>query len=88
MTADPAVVAVGVAVVEIAVVVAEIAVAVVANAIAAKITDKLKISELFTRIRTQFLKEQHIRQFDPNLESFLNVNTHDDLQKARKRFEE
>lgn len=45
----------------------------------------LKISFLFPLVRTQFLAEQHIRQFDPTLESFMNVNTLEELQMVREK---
>lgn len=45
--------------------------------------NRFKISCLFPLVRTKFLTEQHIRQFDPTLESFLNVNTFEDLQNVR-----
>ena len=50
--------------------------------------DQLKISDLFPLVRTRYLNEHVIRQFDPYLESFLNVNTLEELRTARKGFED
>jgi molybdopterin-guanine dinucleotide biosynthesis protein A len=50
--------------------------------------DKLKISDVFSRIRSKYLTDQQIRQFDPHFESFLNINTLEDLQIARKKYQE
>ena len=49
--------------------------------------DKLKISELFHRVQTQYLPESDIRRFDPNFESFRNLNTLHDLHLARETFQ-
>jgi molybdopterin-guanine dinucleotide biosynthesis protein A len=50
--------------------------------------DRLRISYLLSQVRTRYLTEQHIRQFDPTFESFCNVNTLDDLRIAKKKFQE
>ncbi len=46
--------------------------------------DQLKISALFPLVRTRCLDEHELRRFDPSLESFLNVNTLEELRAARK----
>jgi molybdopterin-guanine dinucleotide biosynthesis protein A len=50
--------------------------------------DRLKISNIFSQVRTQYLTEQHIRQFDPTFASFCNVNTLEDLRIANKKLQE
>ena len=49
---------------------------------------KLKISLLFPRVRTRYITAHEIQQFDPYYDSFLNVNTPEDLERARKREKE
>jgi len=43
----------------------------------------LAISQLFTLIRTKYVDEDEIARFDPEFSSFFNVNTEDDLAKAK-----
>jgi molybdopterin-guanine dinucleotide biosynthesis protein A len=46
----------------------------------------LKISKLFPKIRSRHMTEEQIAHFDPNFESFLNVNTWQDVERARERW--
>lgn len=48
--------------------------------------NQLKIAMLFDRVPTRYLTSQQIRQFDPNFESFANLNTLEELERARQRF--
>lgn len=48
--------------------------------------DQLKIATLFERVDTRYLTTQQIRQFDPNFESFANLNTLEELESVRTRF--
>ncbi len=50
--------------------------------------DQLKISHLFSLVHTRYVDEQTIRQFDPDLESFLNINTSEEFLLARKIVED
>lgn len=50
--------------------------------------NRLKISHLFPKVRTGYVTEDQIRVFDPSFESFLNLNTWQDVLEARKRFEQ
>ena len=43
----------------------------------------LAISRLFSLIRTRYVDENEIARFDPDHLSFFNVNTQDELAKAR-----
>jgi len=43
----------------------------------------LAISRLFSLIKTRYVDENEIARFDPDHLSFFNVNTQDDLAKAR-----
>ena len=45
---------------------------------------KLKASGFFNQVRVCYVDEEVIRQFDPDLRSFMNVNTPDDLETAHK----
>ena len=47
--------------------------------------NQLKIAALFDRVHTRYLTSEQIRQFDPNFESFVNLNTLEELENARKR---
>ena len=49
----------------------------------ALVRDDLKIQRLFGRISVHFVAEAHLRAFDPDLRSFVNVNTPDELARAR-----
>jgi molybdenum cofactor guanylyltransferase len=42
-----------------------------------------KIIDFYSAVRTSEVSETELRAFDPDLQSFLNVNTPDDLEKAR-----
>jgi molybdopterin-guanine dinucleotide biosynthesis protein A len=46
----------------------------------------LKISGLFAKVSTGYLTVDQISLFDPTLESFLNVNTLQELAVARKKY--
>lgn len=48
---------------------------------------KLKASGFFNQVRVRTVDEAIIRQFDPDLRSFMNVNTPDDLEAARRLIE-
>ncbi len=50
--------------------------------------DRLKISHLFSRVRTRYITVDEIQRFDPHYDSLLNINTPEDLEKARKRAKE
>jgi molybdopterin-guanine dinucleotide biosynthesis protein A len=43
---------------------------------------KLKASGFFDQVKARYIEEEVIRQFDPDLRSFMNVNTPDDLLTA------
>ena len=47
-----------------------------------------KVSALFARIQTKFLEETEIRRIDPELRSFLNLNTREELQAFQRSFPE
>lgn len=44
---------------------------------------ELKASAFFKQVRVNYVDEDVLRQFDPDLRSFMNVNTPDDLELAR-----
>lgn len=44
--------------------------------------DDLKIARFFEDVRVRFVGEPDVRGFDPDLLSFFNVNTQDDLDRA------
>ncbi len=44
--------------------------------------NKLKIQRVFRRLRTKIISEKALREIDPELVSFFNVNTPDDLAQA------
>ena len=44
--------------------------------------DDLKISSFFSEVRVRLVPEDEIRRFDPDLLSFFNVNTQEDLETA------
>ncbi len=44
---------------------------------------QLKIIDFYMQVRTREVPEVELRRLDPELRSFLNVNTIDDLEKAR-----
>ena len=45
--------------------------------------DRLKISDLFSLVKTRYVGEEQIRRFEPELRAFVNVNTLEELQAAR-----
>lgn len=51
--------------------------------IRARITqDKLKVSDLLGDLHVRYLEDEELRRYDPNLQSFRNVNTPEDLRVA------
>ena len=42
----------------------------------------LKISGFFDEVRVRYVSEEEVRQFDPDLRSFFNVNSPEDLKEA------
>ena len=47
------------------------------------VKQELKIRHVFQKVRIRKLPETILRQNDPNLVSFYNINTHDDLARAQ-----
>ena len=47
---------------------------------------QLKLLDLLGRLRTRYVDESEIRDFDASGESFFNINTPDDYQEALRRF--
>jgi len=57
--------------------------------IQAQLTEgKLKASDFYERVRVRYVGEDILRQFDPDLRCFMNVNTPDDLAAAEKHYSE
>lgn len=46
---------------------------------------RLKISNVFALVRSRYITKHQIQQFDPEFESFLNINTLEDLTRARRK---
>jgi molybdopterin-guanine dinucleotide biosynthesis protein A len=46
--------------------------------------NELRIIELFPMVRVRYIEEDEIDDFDPEHLTFFNVNTQDDLDRARK----
>jgi len=46
--------------------------------------NELRISELFSVVRTRYVEEDEIDKFDPEHLSFFNINTQADLDEARR----
>jgi molybdopterin-guanine dinucleotide biosynthesis protein A len=46
--------------------------------------NELKISKLFSMVKVRYIKEDEINSFDPEHLSFFNINSQDDLNRARK----
>jgi len=46
------------------------------------VKQELKIRQVFQKVRVKKLPENILRQNDPDLVSFYNINTHDDLIRA------
>jgi molybdopterin-guanine dinucleotide biosynthesis protein A len=49
------------------------------------VTGDLKIDRFFSKMRVRWVSEKQLRAVDPRLESFINVNTPEDLVRARRR---
>ncbi len=50
----------------------------------ALLAGRFKIGDLLGRVRTLYIPEETVRQIDPELLSFLNVNTPEDLKRAEE----
>jgi len=46
--------------------------------------NELQISALFSMVRVKYVEEDELDRFDPEHLSFFNINSRDDLEKARK----
>ena len=46
--------------------------------------DERQIKKLFSMVKVQYVKQDEIDSFDPEHLSFFNVNSQDDLERARK----
>jgi molybdopterin-guanine dinucleotide biosynthesis protein A len=46
--------------------------------------NELRISKLFSVIKVKYIEEDEINSFDPEHLSFFNINSQDDLDRARK----
>jgi molybdopterin-guanine dinucleotide biosynthesis protein A len=46
--------------------------------------NELSISELFRMVKMRYIEEDEINSFDPEHLSFFNINSQDDLDRARK----
>lgn len=46
--------------------------------------DELRIRKLFSMVRVKYVEEDEINRFDPAHLSFFNINSHADLDRARK----
>ena len=46
--------------------------------------EELKITGFYGGVRVRYVEEEEIRRFDPELLSFFNVNSPQDLERARK----
>jgi molybdopterin-guanine dinucleotide biosynthesis protein A len=49
--------------------------------------DQLKIQGLFRRVRVKTLAETDLRKIDPDLISFFNINTPEDLLRAETYYQ-
>jgi molybdopterin-guanine dinucleotide biosynthesis protein A len=47
--------------------------------------DERQIRKLFTMVKVRYIEEDKINRFDPEHLSFFNINSQDDLDRARKR---
>ena len=45
--------------------------------------DRLAISQVFSLVKTRYVGEAEMAEFDPERLSFFNINTQDDLKKAK-----
>jgi molybdopterin-guanine dinucleotide biosynthesis protein A len=46
--------------------------------------DERQIRKLFSMVKVKYVEEDEINRFDPEHLSFFNINTQDDLERARK----
>jgi len=46
--------------------------------------DELRIRKLFSMVKVKYVEEDEVNSFDPEHLSFFNINSQDDLEKARK----
>ena len=46
--------------------------------------EKLKVIKAFRKSRIKTISEKVLRKIDPELQSFFNINTHEDLQRAEE----
>jgi molybdopterin-guanine dinucleotide biosynthesis protein A len=46
--------------------------------------NELKIIKMFPMVRVRYIEEDEIDRFDPDHLSFFNINSHDDLDRARR----
>lgn len=46
--------------------------------------EEMKISKLFSRVKVKKIPEEILRQVDPELISFFNINTQEDLAVSQK----
>jgi molybdenum cofactor guanylyltransferase len=46
--------------------------------------DERRISELFSMVKVKYVEEDELNRFDPEHLSFFNINSQDDLDRARK----
>jgi molybdopterin-guanine dinucleotide biosynthesis protein A len=46
--------------------------------------DERQIRKLFSMVKVKYIEEDEINRFDPEHLSFFNINTQDDLERARK----
>jgi molybdopterin-guanine dinucleotide biosynthesis protein A len=44
----------------------------------------LAIAQLFSMVKTRYVDKEEIRQYDPECLSVFNVNTNEDLERARE----
>ncbi len=50
--------------------------------------DRLGVSQLFNLVKTRYVGKDEIAKFDPRCSSFFNINTLDDLRKAKDLIEQ
>ncbi len=48
----------------------------------------LKIAKFFDDVRAKYVSQRHVEEFDPSKLSFFNINTEEDLTRARMLAEE
>jgi molybdopterin-guanine dinucleotide biosynthesis protein A len=46
--------------------------------------DERRISKLFSMVKVKYVEEDELNRFDPEHLSFFNINSQDDLERARK----